>query len=209
VLVVYSAAARAAAGGTAQIEAEIALGIAETNAYYAQSGIAQRVRLVHTAEVAFGNGVGYEAALNQLTNTADGVLDNVHALRNAYGADLVSLWVESFAEAGICGVAWLLQTVSASFATSGFSVLARPGCAVSNKSFAHELGHNMGARHDHYVESGSLTPFYNYGYVHLSATPSERWRTVMAYNNQCLDSGYSCTRLGYFSNPDKSYGTPP
>ena len=33
-----------------------------------------------------------------------------------------------------------------------------------------------------------------------------KWRTIMAYNNECLDLGFSCTRLGYFSNPDRTYG---
>jgi hypothetical protein len=53
VLVVYTAAARAAAGGTGAIQALIDLAITETNTSYANSGITQRVRLVHTAEVVY------------------------------------------------------------------------------------------------------------------------------------------------------------
>ena len=47
VLVVYTAAARAAAGGTDDaIRARIMLGVTETNTAYANSGVVQRLRLV-------------------------------------------------------------------------------------------------------------------------------------------------------------------
>jgi hypothetical protein len=47
VLVVYTAAARMAAGSTAAMQALINLGVAETNQAYANSGIIPRLRLVH------------------------------------------------------------------------------------------------------------------------------------------------------------------
>jgi hypothetical protein len=214
VLVAYSAQARTGAGGTTQIQDEIAAAVASTNLFFQQSGMTQRLRLVHTVEVPFNQGVGFQTALTQLTGTNDGVLDQIHALRDAYGADLVSLWVESLT-GNFCGIAWLMNVPSTAFASNGFSVVARPGCAVSNKSFAHELAHNMGARHDHYVENEATDPSavaYNYGYSSIGATAASSWRTIMAYNNECqttFNDREGCARLGYFSNPDKTYGTPP
>ena len=38
------------------------------------------------------------------------------------------------------------------------------------------------------------------------APASSRWRTIMAYNSQCADAGFRCSRLLRFSNPDQTYG---
>ena len=159
VMGVYSAAARAAAGSTAAIKTLIDLAVTETNQSYQNSGITQRVRLVNTTEVAYTETGNLQDALNCITSTTDGCLDNIHALRNTYGADLVSFWVEQGGSS--CGLAWLMSTVTASFASNAFSVVARD-CATGYYSFGHELGHNMGARHDVYVDA-KTTP---YSYAH-------------------------------------------
>jgi hypothetical protein len=70
-------------------------------------------------------------------------------------------------------------------------------CPVGNKSFVHELGHNMGAHHDPYVAPGAGAFAYSHGMVDVV----NRWRTVLAYDSQCLDAGTSCTRIQYLSNP--------
>lgn len=198
VLVVYSGAARAAAGSTAAIQILIDLAVSETNQSYTNSGINQRLRLVHSEEVSYAETGRLTDALNCVSSTTDGCLDSVHTLRNTYGADLVSFWVEN---GDACGLGWFMGTVSASFERYGFSVVAR-SCATGYYSFGHELGHNMGATHDRYVDS-SATPYpYNHGYVNTSA----RWRTVMAYNNACSDIGKNCTRIQYWSNPTLLYG---
>ena len=53
VLVVYTPAARAAAGGTSGILSQINLAIAETNTGYQNSGVVQRLRLAGAVEVAY------------------------------------------------------------------------------------------------------------------------------------------------------------
>jgi hypothetical protein len=133
--------------------------------------------------------------LNSLTSTSDGSNDNLHTARNQTGADLVSLLV---AGGPYCGIAWYPGS-----AVYGFSVVAQD-CAVNNLSFPHELGHNLGAAHDRYVDSGSYHPG-GFGYVNLAG----RWRTIMAYNNQCASAGFNCTRVAYFSNPEVSYSGAP
>ena len=55
-----------------------------------------------------------------------------------------------------CGIAWLMTSLSVNFAPNGYSVVEQ-GCAVGNLSFPHELGHNMGLRHDWDVDAG-VTP---------------------------------------------------
>ncbi|MGG2334348.1 M12 family metallo-peptidase, partial [Salmonella enterica] len=78
-----------------------------------------------------------------------------------------------------CGLAWLTPG-----AASAYSSIVR-SCAISNLSFPHEIGHNLGARHDRYVDPSSSTTAYNFGYVDTAA----RVRTIMAYNNACSDAG--------------------
>ncbi len=202
VMVVYSDDARAAAGGTAAIENEIVLAEQDTNQGYANSGIAQRIRVVHTAEVAYAETGDASTDLSRLRGSSDGYMDQVHALRDTHKADIVMLLVSNF---DACGIAYFQSTISASFEAYAFGVVQQGFCSVSNHSFAHELGHIMGAHHDRYVVSPTPANTYYYGYVN---TP-DRWRTIMAYNNNCADLGFNCTRLRYWSNPEVSYNGDP
>ncbi|MCY3841311.1 MAG: leucine-rich repeat domain-containing protein, partial [Gammaproteobacteria bacterium] len=75
---------------------------------------------------------------------------------------------------------------------------------------AHEFGHNMGLRHDRYVDAANTPSPYSHGYVNQrafeeGAPASSRWRTIMAYVNQCTAAGFSCQRILRFSNPDLTY----
>ena len=197
VLVAYTPSVRQALGGEeTAVQALLDLIVAETNTSYANSDIAQRIRLVHSVEVAYTE-AGPSNSLTDLTrlaNTSDGFLDEVHALRDTYGADVVHLMYES----GDCGYGYIFAP---------FSISSRT-CAATNLTFAHELGHNMGARHDWYVDAVAGNPngyTGNHGYVY----PPGQWRTVMAYNNLCSALGTSCTRLAYWSNPAKFYNAVP
>ena len=79
-------------------------------------------------------------------------------------------------------------------------------------TFAHELGHNMGLRHDRYQthhNEGGVTQDPAYGYVNQRAfaaggAPS-RWRTIMSYSTQCEDAYRACWPLLRFSNSRQSY----
>ena len=161
VMVVYTPAARAAAGGTTAMQALINLAVAETNTAYSRSGIIPRLRLVHQEEVSYTESGDFSTDLNRLTNPSDGFMDNVHALRNTYGADLVSLIIEG---TSLCGLGWLMTTESNSFQALAFSVVARI-CATGNFSLGHEMGHNMGLQHDRTdTPANGVFPF-SHGYA--------------------------------------------
>lgn len=201
VLVLYTPRARSAAGSEAAIRNLINLAVAETNTSYSNSGITQRLRLVNAQEIAYTEASSMDLDLSYLQGSYDSYMNQAHTLRDTYGADLVSLIVEA---SQYCGIAYMMDGVSTGFAAYGFSVVAR-SCATGYYSFGHELGHNMGAGHDWYVDT-SVNPYtHSHGYVNVS----ERWRTVMAYNDECTAGGVSCTRLPFWSNPAViRYGEP-
>jgi hypothetical protein len=193
VLVAYTPQAAAAAGGASSARSLAALAVAVTNDSFAASGVKLSVNLLSTlATTASGVGHASEATLTRLRTPGDGAYDNVHAARDATGADLVSLLV---ADGGAnCGIAYYPHS-----AAYGFSVVAQ-GCAVANLSFPHELGHNLGASHDRHVSGSGPYP-YGFGTVNVAG----RWRTIMAYNDRCAAVGVTCRRLARWSNPDQTY----
>lgn len=187
VLVVYTASAAAA---TSNIGSMIQLAVDETNQSYANSGIAINMNRVHTAQVTYNEARrSFSQHVSALRSTTDGIMDNVHTLRNTYAADVVVLVVN---DSEACGMAAAIGAV----ATSAFAA-AHYSCITGYYSFGHEVGHLQSARHDRFVDS-STSPFaYGHGYI----PPSKSWRTVMAYGNNCSN----CTRIQYWSSPLVTY----
>src|SRR4029453_14852565 len=92
VMVLYTALAAANAGGSAGIANLINLGVSETNTSYANSGVAQRIRLVYSAQVPYAEVSGFSTNLTNLRN-GNGALSGVAALRETHHADLVTILV--------------------------------------------------------------------------------------------------------------------
>ena len=198
VLVVYTPAARAAAGGTSAMLSEVNLAVAETNTGYANSNVVQRLRLAAAVEVSYAESGDIAEDLDRVTGTGDGYVDGVHALRNTYYADVVSLITET-PGSQYCGVAWLMGGNDPAFAPYAFSVVEL-ACMTGYYSFGHEIGHNMGLNHARSDPTGTGAYSYSYGYKN----PSNLFRTVMAYNCPA-----SCPRVLHFSNPNVTYGGNP
>jgi hypothetical protein len=111
-MVVYTASARQSAGGTTQIQNLINNAVAGTNLAYQNSGITQRINLVYTSETTYQESGNMEFDLIYFKTPGDGYLDEVHALRNTYSADLVSLVVNT---ATYCGIGYVMANVSPGF----------------------------------------------------------------------------------------------
>ena len=187
VLVVYTASAASAAG---TIGSKIQLAVDETNQSYVNSGVNINMVRVHTAQVTYNEANrSFSQHVTALRSTTDGIMDDVHTLRNSYAADMVILVVN---DSEACGQAAAIgATASYAFAAAHYT------CITGYYSFGHELGHLQSARHDRFMDATTTPYAYGHGYI----PPSKSWRTVMAYGNNCNN----CTRIQWWSSPLKTH----
>jgi hypothetical protein len=190
VMVVATNDAIAAYGGDMQALVELA--VAESNQGYVNSNIGINMVLANYSTTSYGT-VGMSTDLSRFRGTSDGYMDTIHATRDSSAAD-VGVLVDN--DAAACGLAsGIGSTAATAFAVAYWD------CITGYYSFAHEIGHLQSARHDPATDSSTNPYPYGHGY----RSPSNSWRTVMAYN--CTGAG--CPRINYWSNPAVTYGGVP
>lgn len=198
-MLAYTPAARDAAGGTAGMTALINQRVAEMNTANRDSAAPFEWRLVQVVEVGLAEtGADIGTVLGLLMSPTDGVMDELHGLRDAYGADLVGLLLAQ-GSGGACGTAFKLGELNLGLHPYGFSVSALdyPGDYMcSPLTMAHEFGHNLGNAHDRANEKGGALFPYSYGYQ----SPNQTFRDIMAY-----DCPNGCPRVNAWANPDIWY----
>ena len=156
------------------------------NGSFSNSSISATLNIVKKVEVNYLESGSFATDLIALRNKTDGEMDNIHTLREQYGADLVVLILGS---GDLCGSAYV--DVPSSYA---FSVV-KYDCAGNGLTFSHEIGHNLGAGHDVPNVAVSAYP-YGHGYKDFN------WRTIMASN--LLPEN----RINYWSNPEIDFVVP-
>lgn len=205
ILIVYTPAAAVTYGGTAATIANLTTAVTNMNVANTNSGVNANVvfNLAQAVEVNYIESGNTNTDLVALRTNNDGIMDEVHSLRTIYQADLVSLIVAT--PTSTCGLGYVQNNPTNYSASFAFNVVVA-NCVVGNLSMAHELGHNMGLQHDWYVDVNNFPCEHHHGYVNQAAfvtgaPTNKRWRTILAYNNECSDAGFNCTRLNYWSNP--------
>ena len=193
VLVVYTPAAKAAAGGEAAINAIIELGVSEANYALENSAVSMRFRLVHKEEINFQETGNTRVDLFGLQEGNYPGLDTAHLLRHTYCADIMSMVIDgSPSRAFMMGVDFLPPFDFAPYAVS----VIHYNSFANSLYFAHMAGHNLGADHDR--ENTTDWPAYNYSYGYRIP---DQWRSIMALSAGCS----SCPRMLFFSNPDLTF----
>jgi hypothetical protein len=182
------------------VEAFILMSVDETNQAFENSAVNAHLRIGRDRKQAGGPPCMFAVnhvettdvaqVLDNLIKSSDGVLDNVHTMREDCRADVVLLMVSQ----GNGGMACIMESLNSAFAPYAFGVVTEKG-ARYNYEFAHEVGHLMGAGHD--IENGLIrmcedSAGWRYRRDWL------RYKTVMAYR-----PGLPSPQ---FSNPDIGAG---
>ena len=169
-----------------EFELAALLDVNSANAALANSRVYARYRVVAFSLLTSDGSGNLVTDLNQLTSVNDGVWDEIHVVRNAKLADVVSLYSDSSPG----GVAFLGVGNQA----TAFNVVGGFGGTL----LAHELGHTMGCCHAYNDGFGCTTGgYYPYSNGWRFFAGAVQYRTVMAYSPG--------TQIPYYSNPDVYY----
>ena len=155
----------------ASIRSLINLAIAETNTAYTLSGVNVVLNLVHAA---YDNYIEFNTTSNVDLSASTKLMDlqarpSVRALREAYGADAVSMIIGR----GNCGMGYVGYwgpSIEYMYSVTHY------GCATGYYTFGHEIGHNFGSNHDRGSRNECTTSGYSYGY----RDPQAEFRSILA-----------------------------
>lgn len=197
-MIVYTPQSRAGNGGSAGMRAAIDAAVATTNLAFANSQVGMRLRLVYAGEVAYASSSDLATDLYALARPSDGLMDEIHALRAQYNADLISLFVPPSND-GAAGIGYLVNPEGgpSHMYQWGFTTVVDL-YADSNLTLAHEIGHNLGLSHAQ-GDPGSGSYYYAHAFGYRFTAGGQTYRDVMAYAPGIripYFSSYSLTYLG-------------
>ncbi|MGV3604528.1 MAG: T9SS type A sorting domain-containing protein [Dyadobacter fermentans] len=190
VLVLYTPKALALVGNLNTITDHVNLSISQFNSCIYNSGITSAAVLVLAGIAPLNNFIETESVtfdLNTLVGNA-----TAQSLRNQYQADLVVLLTDSYYQGG--DTRGKSQTVV--LVDSESYSIVELWCATSHKTFAHEVGHLYGCRHE---DDNTALPSYAKAYK-IKVLGFTADRTIMVGNG--ISSDHAKSRLLNFSNPN-------
>lgn len=214
IMLVYTEAAEDwANSNVGSIELLISQAMTLSQAALDNSDVRIELRLVHQVKTLYDetiDGVDSDKRLRRLTSSPSnrptgedwsgtiGYMDDIHTLRDQYGADLVAM-IARINDTG--GLGWRLGDTAGN-PEYGFSV-NRVQQVSSGYTLIHEIGHNMGNSHSRTQLSSPAEG--SGGLFHYSAGYQDKingFHTVMAYPD-------GLTQAPVFSSPDLNYQSNP
>ena len=202
-MVVYPTVVKNEIGSSASTLAEIRAAVIDTNLCFRNSGVNIQLRLVHCEETSYVPTGNLDLDLERLTEKSDGFLDEIHTIRDSYGADIVTLLSTDSSSGGLANT---LSFPTIKFEDKAFNVCVWDQITAPGYTLAHEVGHNMGCLHNRedadLTKTTSTYDFGEFAYGKRWLVGSDGYKTVMSYNNDTSSYQHS---IPYFSNPQISY----
>ncbi len=191
ILVLYTDPAAQEAGSETAIKALAGAAVGHVNTALANSKVTERAKLVATEKFSYTSSGNLSADLTKIAGDAQ-----VKSWRDQYKADLVCLLVKS--NSGSTMGIGHLGTANGN-AGAAFSVCKVKAVGSPIRSFAHEIGHNLGCGHaqDQGGSSGAFA--YSYGW-RFKGTDDKNYRTLLSYQKETTEP-----RIPYYSAPSVSY----
>ncbi|EXJ15977.1 InlB B-repeat-containing protein [Imhoffiella purpurea] len=213
VMILYTPAARVwADANVSGIEYAVSQAMARAQLAADDSDLGITFNLVYSAEVDYTESGDSGVDLRRITFHSDydpwgyegepRYMDEVHAWRDAYGADLVVL-LEKVEDVG--GLGWLLSKAQG-WPELGFH-LSRIQQVHWTYTMIHEMGHNMGAHHHKEQLAGPGPGLYDYsaGWRWIGGDLG-KYCSIMTYESgQYFSDGVTHSRVSLFSSPLLSY----
>lgn len=208
VMVLFDTKAKSWADSNGGMQNLATTAVAKMNAAAANSGLSSlSFALAHFQAMPYTTSSNGNTSLDNdldVLGAAAGGLSDVPSLRTSYGADLVTLLVDTGKDYGYTGIAYLLSSRYGN-PDSAYSVCAIRSVVLS-QTLTHEIGHNLGAHHS---KDQADSPGPNYSLNSYSAgwyftgAGGRDYHTIMAYG----DDGYgnSYVEAPYFSTPARTY----
>jgi hypothetical protein len=198
-LVLYTEAAGNYENDPLAMESRIQQAISQSNNSYKNSHVNQEVRLAFAKQTTYKESGAIDL---DWVNLRDRAITQVPAfaevdnLISTHKADIVVLMTKPALVGESCGMASQMHSKRPSFCSRAVAVVPVT-CATATYSFAHELGHIMGA--DHNDAGGRQSPPFNFSRGFVPA--SNKWHTIMAYpTGACVLP--KCQRINYWSSSD-------
>jgi len=164
------------------------------NQSLSNSEIDASFRLVDAREVNYTETLDLGIGLDDVQEQ-QGVFEDIDALREAVGADLLVLYMEDDPDDNLCGMGTkpAMGREGDFVFTSRSQVVSVVAAECRMQTLTHEFGHNLGLAHDVREDSSVGTFFWSRGHG-----SDGNFTTIMAYNS---DYSYYGPDIQYFSNP--------
>ena len=191
ILVLYTDPAAQESGSETAIKALAGSAVGNVNTALTNSGVTQRAKLVATEKFSYTSSGDLSADLTKIASDSQ-----VETWRNQYKADLVCLLVKSNSGSTM-GIGHLGSANGNSGAAYSVCKVMAVGSPI--RSFAHEIGHNLGCGHaaDQGGSSGAFS--YSFGW-RFKGTDDKNYRTLLSYQKEPTEP-----RIPYYSAPSVSY----
>lgn len=212
-LIVYTPAAAATSyvsqhGG---VDAVIANMIALGNRCLSNSQTGITLRLAHSEQIDYAETNDMGISLSHLQDSSDGYMDNVHAMRKQYNADLVQLLTTDSNSGGLGYSLNNSNYAATGMYEYGFSVCWITQVGDDYPCSVHELGHNMGLGHGAQQTSVTADGIFSYSKgwrwqgSQNNVFGNKYYTSVMSYAGNYYSDGLISQYTPYFSNPNISY----